>query len=152
MYIRRKVFSDNEKKISTMDKINLATGKLLPRKEAELQADYWDMDDEEKSKKAGKKIRKRWAVLGGVVGAGAGAKAATEVIGKSNKALAIGAAAGAGLVSGASVLSHKLGDATARKLYKNSEKYRNTAKKSVDQYKVGAKKMTREEYIDKYGK
>ena len=139
----------SEKKLSLSDKVNLALVKTTPKKVCETMSDYCS-DDEEKSKKAGKKMAKRVAIGGGAMLGSMGA--AMGHVAGGGKGAAIGAAAGAAVGAGSGYGGFKLGEVASRKLRKKSEKYRNELKKTSDQYAVGAKKMTKEEYKEKYGK
>lgn len=154
-YLNQKEFG--EKKLSTSDKIDFAVGKLIPKKIAERQARYWDMENEEDSKAAAKEARKRsfkGLTAGGAI-AGALSGAAIGRKGSRGRGAAIGTIAGAGagaVLGGVGALSHKLGEKTARALHKNSDKYKKYAKKGSDKYKVISGQMSKEEYTEKHGK
>lgn len=132
-----------------MDKIDLASLKLVPKRVKRMEADYWS-SDEEKSKKAGKKIARDSAI-----GFGGGSAIVGGAVGGllGGKKGALTGATAAGLIgAGNAYVSSKAGQSISRKLRKSSEGYRKSCEKASDKYKVSLGEMTKDEFRKKYGK
>lgn len=151
MYIRRKCFSeDNKKKLSTSDKVDLALLKLTPKKLAEEDADYYG-EDEEAFKRVAKKRMKRDVIgMGGGLGIGGAIVGGLE---KGKKGAAVGALAGAAGGAALAYGSNKATDALVKKLKKRANKKGEAAyEKYVDECNVRSGRMSKDDFIEKYGK
>ena len=148
------------KKISKSDKANIWIAKnLTTKKDREAAIKAYDKDSKDFGPLA-KRTAVGAGIGGGIVGAGLGAVAGPELIGKTSKhvkkKMAAGGAAGAlgfgALSAGSAYAGSKLGGKLVNKIRSKSEKADKKYQKTADINKVASGKMTKEEFAEKYGK
>ena len=149
----QRIFS--EKKLSTLDKLNLATAKIGTKEGKEIRAKFYEDlskgNIDEAATEIGKHERKRILQTGALATAFSTGLATTA---KNKKAALMVAGLGAGGTA-AGYLGNKLREITskplARKLTKDKDN-RKLYEKTSDYYKVASGNMTKGEFTDKWGK
>ena len=148
------------KKISKSDKANIWIAKnLATKKDREAAIKAYDKDSKDFSPLA-KRTAIGAGIGGGIVGAGFGAAAGPDLIGKTGKhvkkKMAAGGAVGAlgygALTAGSAYAGSKLNGKLVNKARSKSEKSDKKYQKTADINKVASGKMTKEEFAEKYGK
>lgn len=136
---------DEELEMSKADKMSIWLDKhLTTKKDREAKIEAYDRDSQNFHKLA-KQSAKRGAIIGGSVGTAAGLimgnKKTAAALGLTGAAVSAGGHYGAIRAAGESVNNRRKRDENADKMYQSA----------ADQAKVASGKMSKEEYIKRYG-